>query len=80
MVVHVSDDYAYVASQESGLLIIDVSDPSNPVEVDFIKGIVASGAYVSGSYVYVADQDYGFVILRKREAFRLCLPLVLRSN
>jgi hypothetical protein len=54
--VFVKDNYAYCASV-SGLLIFNVSNPSNPQLVGklFLPG-VAQGVYVSGNYAYVADE------------------------
>jgi len=28
--VHVKDDYAYVADEENGLVVVDISNPENP--------------------------------------------------
>jgi len=62
--LYVSGRYAYVAGNgDSGLSIIDISDPTNPVEVGYIlddsNGGTATtlasitGVYVSGEYAYV---------------------------
>jgi len=62
--VYVSGSYAYVADEDDGLRIIDVSDPSSPSEVGFYDtGGSALGVYVSGSYAYVADEGGGLYIL-----------------
>lgn len=51
--VYVSTPYAYVADN-SGLLVIDISDPSQPQEVG--QGSTTGyTVYVSGSYAYVTD-------------------------
>jgi hypothetical protein len=47
----------------SGLHIIDISDPSNPILVsDYNTPGRAWGVYVSNGYIYVAD-TYSFLIL-----------------
>ena len=65
--VYVSGNYAYVADDESGLRIIDISNPSLPNEVGYYDTPgYAWGVYVSGNYVYVADNGYGFLILEMK--------------
>jgi hypothetical protein len=60
----VEDDYAYVAYADSGLLIIDVSDPSNPVEVgSYDTQGYAVSIDISGTYAYIADHVSGFHIV-----------------
>jgi len=53
--VFVEGSYAYVAAQESGLRILDISDPYNPYEVGFVTTSYAEDVYVSGDYAYLAD-------------------------
>ncbi|PLW80738.1 hypothetical protein C0585_01170, partial [Candidatus Woesearchaeota archaeon] len=66
--VFVRGDYAYVTSQDdNGLSIIDVSDPTNPVEVGYVTDSEvggtattldgASDVFVSGGYAYVTSRD-----------------------
>lgn len=51
----VSGDYVYVADGSS-LRIIDVSDPTEPVEVGSLTGLIAAtDVAVAGHYAYVAD-------------------------
>ena len=62
--VFVAGDYAYVADENSGLQIIDISDPANV----FLKGSydTPGKAYrvaVKGYYAYVADYDEGLQII-----------------
>ncbi len=64
----VSGSYAYVADDESGLQIIDISVPGSPVIV--VSMDTPSNAYgvaVSGDYAYVADIFSGLQV-----ANRLC--------
>jgi hypothetical protein len=58
----VQGGYAYVAA-DSGLLVLDISDPANITEVAFYKTPVnISAVAVSGSYAYAAGH-HGFVVL-----------------
>ncbi|MBE9039089.1 DUF4114 domain-containing protein [aff. Roholtiella sp. LEGE 12411] len=62
--VAVVDDYAYVADANSGLQIIDITDPSAP----FLKGTfdttgLAYGVAVAGNYAYIADATSGLQII-----------------
>ncbi len=62
--VAVSGALAYVADVDSGLQVIDVSDPGSPV----ILGSVdtpssARGVAVSGAVAYVADADSGLHVI-----------------
>ncbi len=66
--VYVSGDYAYVADLESGLAVIDISDPTNPgtpVYEDTTGW--ARGVYVSGDYAYVADGPSGLAVIQVRK-------------
>ncbi|UCH33402.1 MAG: carboxypeptidase regulatory-like domain-containing protein [Armatimonadota bacterium] len=61
----VSGAYAYVADSSAGLRVIDVSDPTLPVEVavgDTSPG-AASDVEVVGDYAYVAAACQGVVII-----------------
>lgn len=64
--VYVSGSYAYVADGDSGLRIIDVSNPTSPQEVGsyVVPGYAyALGVYGSGPYAYVAYGDSGLRIV-----------------
>ncbi len=55
---------AYVADEFGGLRIIDISDPTAPVEMgQFDDGGSAEGLYVSGGYAYVVGLDDGLEII-----------------
>ena len=57
--IHVSGDYAFVADYESGLQVIDITDPTNPTLAgDYDTPGYAWGVYVSGDYAFVADGYY----------------------
>ena len=62
--VALSGNYAYVADWDSGLQIIDVSDPSNPTfKGSYDTPLLAYGVALSGNYAYVADEDSGLRII-----------------
>jgi hypothetical protein len=61
--VVVSGNYAYVASDGSGLQIIDISDPANPTFKGSYDTWGSFGVAVSGNYAYVADADSGLQII-----------------
>ena len=60
-----SGNYIYVPDQESGLRIIDISDPLNPSIIGAlpIENGNAEDVAVSGNYAYVADQRNGLVVV-----------------
>ncbi|MFA0736096.1 MAG: hypothetical protein OGMRLDGQ_002596, partial [Candidatus Fervidibacter sp.] len=61
--VFVKNNYAYCASG-SGLLIFNVSNPSNPQLVGkLLLPDFALGVYVSGNYAYVADEGAGLRVI-----------------
>ena len=62
--VFVSGNYAFVADGDSGLQIINTSDPGNPsLEGSYDTPGDAYDVFVSGDYVYVADEN-SLMILR----------------
>ena len=62
--VAVEDGYAYVAAQDSGLLIFDVSDPSAPVLAASVDTPgLAMGVAVAASRAYVADDAAGLQVI-----------------
>lgn len=62
--VYVSGDYAYVAAGPCGVLILRISDPSNPVLVGHYNSPGdARDIHVSGDYAYVAHMSGGFFTL-----------------
>jgi len=57
-------DYAYVAAGNSGLRILDVTDPARPVEVGFISTPgFAQGITIAEEYAYIADSWADFLIV-----------------
>jgi len=62
--VAVSGKYAFVAAQEGGLQIIDISNPPNPTRIGgYNTSGTAMGIAVSGNNAYVADGDAGLQII-----------------
>lgn len=62
--VAVSGDYAYVANRDSGLIVVDVSNPSVPSRVGSYKSMGwIEDIEVSGNYAYLAAYDSGMVVL-----------------
>lgn len=58
--VHVVCSYAYIG-EGPRLVILDISDPSNPTELgrtDVLPGVVRS-VHLVGDYAYIADEDEG---------------------
>lgn len=63
--IAVQGNYAYVASGLSGLRILDISDPVNPVQVGKCeRSHLLSGIAVQGDYVYATSCDFrGFYVV-----------------
>jgi hypothetical protein len=61
--VKVSGNYAYVAAQSAGLLIVDISDPGTPEIVSSVPTTTAMDVDVSGTYAYIADGSGGLRII-----------------
>ena len=62
--VFIQGNYAYVATGEEGLRIINVQNPADPYsEGYFNTSGFAQGIFVSGNYAYVADGQNGLQIV-----------------
>ncbi|MFN7380787.1 MAG: DUF4347 domain-containing protein, partial [Dolichospermum sp.] len=62
--VQVVGNYAYVADYESGLQIIDISNPTTPtLKGNYDTSGYAQSVQVVGNYAYVADRDSGLQII-----------------
>ena len=62
--VEVVGNYAYLADGDSGLQIIDISNPTNPtLKGNYDTPDYAYGVQVVGNYAYVADGDSGLQII-----------------
>lgn len=61
--VQILDNVAYVANSVNGLLILDVSDPTNPTDIaSFDTDGDSVGIAVANGYAYVADKTRGLKI------------------
>ena len=56
--IFVVDTLAYVTVIDSGLYIIDVSNPSNPQQIGYFNKIGLYAVYVEGAYAYVGSYDF----------------------
>ena len=62
--VAVVDNYVYVADRDSGLQIIDVSEPTTPTRIGYCDTIgTAKKVFINGNYAYVADVYGGLQII-----------------
>jgi len=62
--VYVAGNFAYLASGESGLLVVDVKDPAAPFIVSrYDTSSSVQDVYVSDSYAYLADGDAGLSVI-----------------
>ncbi|MFM6000454.1 MAG: DUF4347 domain-containing protein, partial [Dolichospermum sp.] len=62
--VQVVGNYAYVADHDSGLQIIDISNPATPtLKGNYDTPNYARGVQVVGNYAYVADSGSGLQII-----------------
>ncbi len=61
--VFVVENYAYVASRNDGLRILDISDLSNINEIGQIELSFSNGVYVEGQYAYLSSLASGFNII-----------------
>ena len=73
--VFVFGDIAYVADQNDGLEIINISDPSNPTKLgNLTTGNAARSVFVSNDIAYVGVFGFGFLILFRNNKFRSTPP------
>lgn len=62
--IAMQEQYAFVAAGEYGLRILDVEDPSRPVEIASMRTPgYAKRILVSGDYAYIADGWAGMLIV-----------------
>ncbi|MCW8812729.1 MAG: YCF48-related protein, partial [Chlorobium sp.] len=61
----VSGNYLFAATTNTGLRVIDISDPTNLVEVSFFSAPNVYDVCVQDDYAYIASSDYngGFITL-----------------
>jgi len=64
MGIHVSGNYAYLACQNDGLFVVDITDPAAAyIKFSFDNMNCATDVYVSGKYAYVTDSLEGLRII-----------------
>ncbi|MGD2084952.1 MAG: hypothetical protein PVH61_02090 [Candidatus Aminicenantes bacterium] len=61
--VYVQGEYAYLASVEGGLTIVDISKPSAPTEVGYRNSGSYNDVKVSGNYAYCASKRGGLHVI-----------------
>ncbi len=62
--IEIQGDLAYLASFDSGLRIIDISNPEQPDEVNFFDaGGNSRAVVVEGNYAYVANSSRGLEVI-----------------
>lgn len=61
--IKLSGNYAYLAASDSGLIVMDISNPFSPVVVGKCPTSFARGVYVNGNYAYIAGDNGGFYII-----------------
>jgi len=63
--VVIENNFAYLSSEQAGLLAVDISDPSNPIQAGFYNtGGSAFGVASYASLVFVADWSDGLWIFQ----------------
>jgi len=80
---HILGDYAYISHYGDGLRIVDISDPTNLVEVGHydtftsnqggFEGNWGAFPFTSSGYIYATDEDFGLFVVsfNGRRAARL---------
>jgi len=63
--IFATDSLVYVSTEDSGLRIIDISDPVFPAEIGYYNpnGGWMGGIYVKDSFAYIASTDSGFQVI-----------------
>jgi hypothetical protein len=62
--VVVRDGHAYVAAGDGGLRVVDISDPTSPIEIGYYDTPGwAQEVALADDYIYLADDAGGLLIL-----------------
>jgi PKD repeat protein len=64
--IYVSGNYAYIANERGGMRIVDVTNPSMPVEVGALEAEWTTwphGIFVEGNYAYTAAHFHGLRVI-----------------
>jgi hypothetical protein len=76
--ISVRGQYAYVADYENGLLVVDISDKSNPVQAMSLEtGAFAQDTVFDGNQLYVADSWGGLRILNVKDTQGMSASLLM---
>ena len=69
--IEVDGDFAYVTEESSGISVINISDPSNPVLIDSYSKESISGVDVDNGYAYLCGADSELTVLKVSGFFDL---------
>jgi hypothetical protein len=61
--VYYQNNKIYITTEQRGLQIIDVTNPTNPVRIGTVQTKYAKGVTADDKYIYVADEDEGLIII-----------------
>jgi len=79
--VFVSGDYTFIADGDSGLAVINISDPTNPgTPVYEDTNGSAYGVFVSGDYAYIADGNSGLAVINISDPTNPEIPVYEDTN
>ena len=59
----VRDDYLYVADGDNGLVVVDVTDPTNPALYGHVAFTGATAVALGGNFAYVADNTLAIRVI-----------------
>jgi hypothetical protein len=63
--VAIAGERAFIAGGDKGVHIVDISDPSSPHDLGFVRTHSAQGVAVSEDRLFVADGLGGLLILKQ---------------
>lgn len=65
-IVEINGDYAYITMASSGMAVVQISDPVNPIVVDMYSNIwtPVTDLAIEGNYAYITDTDLGLQIVK----------------
>jgi hypothetical protein len=62
--IGMAQDYLYMANPEGGMLVFDISTPSQPMEVAQVDTMMSAGnGIIAGDYIYLGTAGYGVRII-----------------
>jgi hypothetical protein len=60
--IEVSGDYAYITAGSGGLVVVDISEPTNPISVGLVPIQDARDVALSGGFAYVSSMSFLWVV------------------